>query len=67
MTYTGVNMALINCRECGAPVSDNATKCPSCGCNIPNINTVKQNRGCFMAFVWGVIIILLIIVIAAII
>ncbi|MCD7721666.1 MAG: TM2 domain-containing protein [Prevotellaceae bacterium] len=27
-------MALINCRECGKPISDTAVKCPHCGCPV---------------------------------
>lgn len=25
-------MALINCKECGKEISDNASSCPNCGC-----------------------------------
>lgn len=30
-------MALIKCTECGAEISDRASKCPSCGCPIEEI------------------------------
>ncbi len=30
-------MALINCSECGKPISDKAASCPNCGCPIDKI------------------------------
>lgn len=32
-------MALINCSKCGARVSDKATCCPKCGCDLASANT----------------------------
>jgi len=40
-------MALVECRECGAQVSDSATTCPSCGIKGPaDERTVKKPTGC---------------------
>ncbi len=37
-------MALINCKECGQPVSDKAVKCPNCGVTLKEgSNDVKGN------------------------
>lgn len=48
-------MALINCKECGQPVSDKAVKCPNCGVtlkenvssvtNATNGNSIRTNQG----------------------
>lgn len=29
-----LNMALINCKECGKEVSDKAISCPNCGAQV---------------------------------
>lgn len=42
-------MALINCRECGKEISNEATSCPYCGCPVNEQkdmyvnNTVNEN------------------------
>ena len=33
-------MALINCPECGKEVSDNASKCPNCGCKLKSVGKI---------------------------
>lgn len=41
-------MALINCKECGEPVSTKATSCPKCGAPVKNKN--RGPSGCMMVF-----------------
>jgi hypothetical protein len=41
-------MAMTKCRECGQPISTEATACPHCGCNPK-----KDNLGCAQVFVIG--------------
>ena len=54
-------MALINCRECGKQISNEADKCPNCGCPVnnttattdvlqqeKNVKKNKKGRGCLM-------------------
>ena len=56
-------MALINCRECGTKISDNAISCPSCG----NPNQKSENRvgrTGFSTTTWVIIIIFLIFLIS---
>lgn len=35
-------MALINCMECGKPVSDTAKKCPQCGVDAPALSEQQK-------------------------
>ena len=39
------------CRRCGAPISDGATTCPSCGAYQNNTPCVEDNGG----FGWGLL------------
>ena len=39
------------CRKCGAPISDGASTCPSCGAYQNNTPTVVDNGG----FGWGLL------------
>ena len=36
-------MALITCRECGKEISDQADKCPNCGCPVNNESQKKKD------------------------
>ncbi|MCI9844517.1 zinc ribbon domain-containing protein [Flavobacterium pectinovorum] len=45
-------MALINCKECNAKISDNAKSCPNCG--NPNLKQEKSNR--FTLILFGIIV-----------
>lgn len=49
-------MSLINCRECGAKVSDSAKKCPSCGVDNPSLNVVERIGGEFSKIIGFIII-----------
>lgn len=49
-------MALINCRECGAKVSDSAKACPSCGIGDPALNNMWLIGGVFSQIVGAFLI-----------
>ena len=61
-------MALINCRECGKEISDQAKVCPNCGCPVKrekaklNINLNKYRKLAVPALVIVVILIAVLIV-----
>lgn len=52
-------MALINCKECGKEISENAVSCPNCGAKNRN-NSEKASIGlmiiCFLIPLIGIII-----------
>lgn len=37
-------MALINCKECGKEISDEASFCPNCGYSVNNSNATEINN-----------------------
>lgn len=37
-------MSIINCHECGKEISDQAEKCPNCGCPIHTTNAMNQSN-----------------------
>jgi hypothetical protein len=49
-------MALKPCRECGAPVSTSAKRCPHCGVPLPIAGTVSTGVGCLVV---GVVVYLI--------
>lgn len=51
-------MSLINCRECGAKVSDSAKTCPSCGIENPSLNLFERIGGEFSKIIGFILIIL---------
>ena len=53
-------MALINCSECNAEVSDNAQSCPKCGNPINQPKSEPEKGGCLKWVIGGIAVLVLI-------
>jgi hypothetical protein len=58
-------MPLLNCLDCGSPVSDEARACPKWGRPFPGYLRPKAINGGFLVFIISVLVLAAVVVLAA--